>query len=255
MPLLTPTQFFGNFGRRHNGARRAIAYPATIEQAQRIGDHRRLGDRFLAQPPPQMGFGIFDSILVTLPGDVRHRLLELFHRHIVARRIGAFQPGKGSGRCRARLPEFVERALGPFRQSAISGILELLDANGQRDIRRARRHRIDSTTQRFGSRGAQIFNPGDGNLGQAKTVGKRQSRLAEILLLHAQAKPSSVNIIAVDPRIPGRFFESLDQQIFGAAIPSLTKAGTAHSNDDNFVADSLGHQASPDRSTGTAFQK
>ena len=113
---------------------RAVRYPAAIEHAEWPGDHRgfehlRFGDR-----SAQMRLRGVHRVGVALDRHMRHGALEIGHRQPMLGGIGGGQLRERTRRCESRLPKILETALGAFRESAETGVLELLDAHGEGDV-------------------------------------------------------------------------------------------------------------------------
>ena len=186
---------------------------------------------------------------------MRHRALEVFGGHAVARLIGRGELGEAGGRRAKRLPHAVERALERNRQAAVARVLELLNPDGEGNVDRARGDGIGRTAQRFGAGGAHVLDPGHRNAFEPQRHGGRNGRVADIRLIQARAEPGRLDLLVFDPGIGQRFGIGFNQQVLGASIPALAELSATHADDSDLVADTRGHDQSPSGAIGTAFQK
>ena len=173
------------------------------------------------------------------------------------RGIGPGELREGAGRGAIGHPQIVVQTLGAERQPAVAGVLELLDADGERNIASARGHGIGRSAQGLGAGGAHVLDAGDGDAIEPQRVGGGQRAVAHVDVVERIADPRRLDLVALDPGIGQRLGEGLDHQPIGTHIPALAKAGAAHADNGDLVLDTLCHQASPNcgRASGAAFQK
>src|SRR5262245_37359286 len=94
---------------------------------------------------------VLRAVCMTLHRHVRDRALQVFTRHTVFRSIGACELREVAG-CRAvRGPLWVQRAPESARQTAIAGVLELLDTERKRNVACTGRDAIYRAAERFGA--------------------------------------------------------------------------------------------------------
>ena len=164
-----------DFRRRDDGASRPVRHAAAVEEAQRLGDDRRAEHLLHRHLVLQMRLGIARAVVVALDRNMRDGALEIFLRDAVLGAIGGGELREIAGRGRVRPPLRIEYAAAALREAAIAGVLELLDAERQRDVGRARGDRIDRAAKGVGAGGAKIFHARDGDLRQAQRDRKRRA--------------------------------------------------------------------------------
>jgi hypothetical protein len=151
----------------------------------------------------------------------------------------------------------VERAATALRQAAVARVLQLLDAERQRDVGRARGHRIDRAAKRLGARRAIILDARHRDVRQAQGHRQRHGGLADMLLLDGGGEPGRVDLLRLDAGVGDRLDIGLDHQVFGVHVPALAEFRAAHAENGDLVANALRHAqpsfAKP--AIGAAFQK
>ncbi len=248
----------GDVGRGDNRRGRAIGDAAAVEEAQRVGNHRRLENGVDVDGLAQMRLRIQCRVLMALPAHMRHRALEVAARDVVPRRVGAGKLCERAGRGPVGKPKIVGQPLGAQRQTAVTGVLELLDAERQGEIDGARRHRIDGGAQRFRAGRAHVLDSRNRNASQPQRMRQRQRAVADIDVVERVAHPRRLDPAARDSGVRQRLLEGLDHQVVGTLAPMLAEVRAAHADDDRLVLDAARHGLQPSiggRRSGAAFQK
>jgi hypothetical protein len=214
---------------------RAISGVVTIAQAapsltpqqsyrpSGVGDHRRRERLLDRDAVAQVRLGAVDCIRVAFPRNVRHRALEVRHRVTVACGIGCAELRERPGRSEPGLPEVFEGALGPFGQAGEARVLELFDAERERNVDRAGRDGIGGAAQCLGAGGTEVLDARDRHVGQSQRHRQRQPGTADALLLVEDAEPGGLDAVAFDARVLQRFGKGLDHQVVRARIPAFTE--------------------------------
>src|SRR5260221_6425164 len=245
-----------DLGRGDDGGGGAVADAAAIEEAERLSHHRRLQHGVVGDLVLQMRLRIAAAIVVALHRDMRHRLLEVVARHAVLGAVGGGELGEAAGRRDIGPEHRIERAAPALRQPAIAGVLELFDAERQRDVAGAGGNGVGRAAERLGTRGAIVLDAGHRDVRQPERHGERHARLAYMLLLDRGREPCRVDLAGLDAGVLRRLLIGLDDEVVGVAIPALAELRAAHAEDRDLVPDALGHRqtsfASP---AGDAFQK
>ena len=235
----------GDLGRRDDGRGRTVRHAAAVEQAERRGDHRRVEDGFHLDGLLQMGLRILGAVLVALPRDVADRLLEVLARDAVRGHVGGGELGEVARRRAARVPQDLQRAATAARQAAVAGVLELLDADGQREIGRARGDGIAGAAEGLGARSAHVLDMRHRDIRQAQRRRQRDAGLADMDLVDGGREPGCLELILVDARILQAFPVGFEHQLLGAAVPAFAELRAAHAENSDLVFDTTSHCRSP----------
>ena len=206
-----------DLGRRDDRARGAVADAAAVEQAERVGDHRRSEYLFDRDAVAQVRLRVLGAVLVALPRDVRHRALEVVDRVAVLGGVGGRELRECARRREAGLPEVLERALGALRQAPEAGVLELLDAHRERDVDRAGRDRIAAPRSASVPVAHRFSTRVTGTFGSRNAIDSGSPDLRRALLLVEDAEPGRLDAVALDAGVGERLGERLDHQVVGAA--------------------------------------
>ena len=232
-------------GRGDDRRRRAVRHAAAIVQTERVGDHRRLEHGLLGDAVAQVRLRVLRAVVVALHRDMRHRALEVF---LVDAVLGAV--GRGELRERARRRDVgpghvLQRAATALRQAAVAGVLELLDAERERDVDRAGGDRVHRTAERLGAGRAVVLHARDRDVRQAQRHGERHARLADVLLLDRRAEPRRLDLLALDARVLQRLLEGVDHQVLGVLVPVLAELRAPHAEDHDLVFNACRHCLPP----------
>lgn len=183
----------------------------------------------------------------------RDRRQDLAHRfvvHAVLLRVGGRHHREHGGRGQSARRPVVRRIHGV--EALIPAVLDLLGADGHRDVVRSRGHRVDRAAQRLGAGRAVVLDPGHRLVVQLQRPG--QSDPAHPAL--RRPEPIGVDIVLGDARRGERLRRRINDEIVEPLLPLLGELGAAHPDDGHFVADAVRtHQPSPSVRTGRAFQK
>ena len=180
--------------RRDDRAGRAVGDAATIEQPQRIGDHRRFENRLDVDRLAQMRARVRHRVLMALPAHMRHGAFEIDVIDPIARGIGAGELRERTGRRAVGQPEIVGETLGAQRQAAVAGVLQLFDAQREREIDRAGRDRVDGGAQSLRAGRAHVLDARDRNALQAQRMRERQCAVADIDVVERIAHPGRLDL-------------------------------------------------------------
>ena len=172
---------------------------------------------------------------------MRHCALEVGRRDGVLGTVGRAELGKAAGRGEVRPGHVIERAAAALRQAAITGILELLDAQRQRDVGCAGRYGVDRAAECLGTAGAEVFDPGHRDVGQAQRHRQRHGGLADMLLLDRGGEPGGIDLLGVDAGVGHCLPIGLDHQVAGVHIPAFAELRAPHTEDGDLVANTLRH--------------
>ena len=233
----------GDLRRGDDGAGGAVAHPAAVEQAQRLG-HRRCVEHGVDRDlVAQVRLGIARAVVVALDRDVRHGALEVLGLDLVLGAVGGGELGEAAGRGSVRVGHVVEGPASALRQAAVAGILELLDAECERNVGGAGRHGVDGAAEGLGAAGAVVLDARHRNERQPQRHRQRGCRLADVLLLDRRGKPGGVDLLGVDAGVGDGLGVGLHHQVVGLLVPALAELGAAHADDDDLVLDAFCHGA------------
>ncbi len=231
----------GDLGRGDDGRRRAVRHAAAVEQAERRGDHRRVQDGVHLNRLLQMGLRILGAVLVALPRDVANRPLEVLARHAVRGHVGGGELGEVARRRAVGAPQRLQRAATAARQAAVAGVLQLLDAQRDRDVSSARGDGVAGATEGLGARGAHVLDMRHRDVGQAQGGRHRDARLADMHLVDRGREPGGIELLGIDAGVGDRLLVGFEHQLLGAGVPALAELGAAHSENCDLVLDTPCH--------------
>ena len=82
-------------------------------------------------------------------------------------------------------------------------------------------------------------------MGEFQDIVMMNCSLSNIHLIETGSHPGGIDFVFPDTGIFQTFGKRLNQQNLCPSLPAFAKSGTSHTNDDNFIFDSLGHFISP----------
>ncbi len=185
---------------------------------------------------------------MTLHRHLSDGTLQVLIRYPVLGRIGRGELCKGPWSGHIRIPKPDQ---GPdvgglhVRQSPETRVLELFHAQGKADVIGPGCDRVHGSAERFGPAGTEILRPRHGYEREPQVHGQGQSALAHADLLIARGQPRSLNLVSVNACVFHTLDERLHHQLFGAHVPSLSKATAPHADNRHLISDSRGHSSPP----------
>jgi hypothetical protein len=165
-----------DLGRRHDGA---AAPSDTPQQSNRPSGSAIIGAFSTCSSVIgfcRCAFGFFAPLAWLFTEMLRHRALQVRLVHLVLRAVGRWRAGRTRRAPTAFAHHMVERAAVALRQAAIARVLELLDAERQRDVGGARGHRVARAAERLGAAGAVVLDPRHRDVGQPQRDRQRDRR-------------------------------------------------------------------------------
>ena len=175
--------------------------PQQSKRPERVRDDRRVEDRVEVDFLLQMRLGILRAVLMTLPGDAADRALEVVLRYAVLGAIARGELRKARRRRAVRHDQVVERSLGLHRQSAVAGVLELLGADGERDVDRAGRHGVGRPSQCLGAGRAHVLDARHRDALETQRSRRRDRGIADVDPVERGAVPGRADLALLDARV------------------------------------------------------
>ena len=225
----------------HDGRRRAVADAAAVVQAERIGDQRRVQHVGLGDGALQVRLWVLYAVGMALDRDVGHGALQLVAAHAMFGAVGRGKLSETAGRRKVRPPQRRRGAGVEAGQAAEAGVLQLLDAQRQRDVAGTGRHGVDGRTEGVGARGAVVLDAAHRDVVEAQGLGQRQAGFADMDFVETGREPCGVDLLALDAGVGDRLLEGADHQFLGALVPVFAEAGATHAENGDLVANARGH--------------
>ena len=230
----------------HDRARRAVAHPAAVEEADGLGDHGRLEDLLLRHLAPQVGLGVLRPVRVALDGDPGHRALEIVLVHPVRAPVAGRELGEHPGSGEVRPVHVVGDPAGALGEAAVAGVLELLAAEGEGHVARPRRHRVDRPPERLGAARAEVLDPGHRDVGKAQRNREGEPARADVDRLDRGGEPRGLDPVLLDAGVGETLGERFDHEVLRLHVPALAELRAPHPEDRDLVLDSTGHGGTSD---------
>src|SRR5690606_17770373 len=101
---------------------------------------------------------VFRAVVMALDRDMRHRPLQVVLVDAVPGGIGGGELGEVARRRRVGPEEVVDGAAVTLRQAAVTGILQLLDAEREGDVAGPGGNRVNGAAEGFRAACAVVFN-------------------------------------------------------------------------------------------------
>ena len=134
-----------------------------------------------------------------------------------------------------------KRAAAAARQAAVAGVLQLLDAESEREVGRAGGHGIAGAAEGLGARGAHVLDMRHRDVGQAAGRRQRNARLADMDLVDGGREPGGVQLLGVDAGVGQALLVGFEHQLFGARVPAFAELRAAHAENRDLVLDTTSH--------------
>src|SRR5207253_663656 len=198
------------------------------------------GDRLLRDLLPELRARVQGAVLVVLPRDPRHHVLQGRVLHAVLLPVGRGQQAEGGRRGELGAGAVTGHRLA--RETRDPRILQLLDADGHRDVVGAGGHRVARVAKRLGAGGAVVLEPAHRLVVDLERARERETRLARV----ERAEPERVDVRERDARGGERVLRGVDQEVVDALVPVLAERRAPHADDRHPVADPVArHQSCP----------
>src|SRR5581483_2350298 len=188
---------------------------------------------------PELGPRVERAVLVVLPGDAGHRLLEGRLVDAVLLGVGRGEQAEGGRRGEAGARAVLGRA--DRGQARDAGVLELLHPDGHRHVVGPAGHRVAGVAEGLRSGGAVVLEPAHRLVGQLQRPREREAALPG----EERAEPERVHRVDRDAGRLERVLRGLHEQVADALVPALAEAGAAHADDRHPVPDPVARHVRP----------
>ena len=195
-----------------------------------MGDDRGGHDLFEGHGLPQVGLRVERAVGVTLHRDVGDRPLQVAVGDIELRGVGGGELGEEARRrgVGEPLPDERAEARTGIREAPVTGVLEFFHADGEADVVGAGGDRVDGPPEGLGPRSAEVFGPGDGDVGEPEGHPERRRRFPHADLLDAVAEPGRFDPVLFDAGVGEALLKGLDEELLGPHIPALPEVAAPH---------------------------